>query len=133
MQCAAVVKVQELEGFVGRCDGDGSDGAGEPGKDARCVCGGDGAVWVRGSQDAGASYDICTGASHVEVGVDKTVVGAERDVAQSLNVVILVRWVNDLIALMMRGEGLVVIAPGKVSITHCGILDNCGGMNCQCY
>ncbi len=73
MKCAAVIKIQELEGFVGRCDGD-------RGKAARRMCRGNGAVGGRGSVHAGASFDRCTGVSHVEAVVDKAVVGAERDV-----------------------------------------------------
>ncbi len=73
MKCAAVIEIQELEGFVGRYDGD-------RGKAARRVCRGNGAVGGRGSVHAGASLDWCTGVSHVEAVVDKAVVGTERDV-----------------------------------------------------
>ena len=81
MHCAAVVKIQKLDGFIGRCGGDGSDAGGERGKDyAGRVCSGDCAVGVRLGKDAGGGFHIWTGASDVDVGVDQAVVGAERDV-----------------------------------------------------
>ena len=55
---------------------------------------GDGAIGGRDSIHAGARFDGYTGAGHVEAIVDQAVVGAERDVAQSWDIILLVIWLT---------------------------------------